>query len=547
MRQAETERKSRADLPAQEQRLFILLTSEPNQRSDKMITLMTKNEIISLLRQGCNESEIARKTKFSRTTVRKWVKTYKVTLEKSPADKGKLEDFLCEKPKYDSSNRSKRKLSKPMMDYIDNCLKDNIVKARTGRKKQQMLNYDIFEQLAKQGHDISYVTVSNYAKVRKSEITGQTSKEGFIKQWYIPGENCEFDWGEVNIFIRGEPVKLYMATASFCSNGRWGSLYHRQDTLAFMESHVAAFRFFGGVPGYMVYDNMRVAISQFAGDGKKPTDALVRMSGFYGFNYRFCNIASGNEKGHVERAVEVLRRKAFSIMDSFDSIEQASEYLLTVCGELNAGDGIRDKFIEEKDSLAPLAGDMACFEARALKVDKLSTFCLNNSHYSVPSKYIKGSVWVKMFSGSVMAYDTTGDNKSLISQHERSYEPKWVFDITHYLDILKVKPGALSHSVALQQAPEKIRNLYDRHFRGKERSFIELLIYASERDIPYDELCSSAKTAERKGVREVTDSHIKAILENTDQTTIQPVLSSDIARFSMDNLTVLSQLINARS
>lgn len=508
---------------------------------------MTKNEIISLLRQGYNESEIARKTKFSRTTVRKWVKTYKSALEQSQLKDGKLEDFLCEKPKYDSSNRPKRKLSKPMIDYIDTCLKDNIIKARTGRKKQRMLHYDIFEQLAKQGHDISYVTVSNYAKARKSQITGQVSKEGFIKQWYIPGENCEFDWGEVNIFIRKEPIKLYMAAASFCSNGRWGSLYHHQDTLAFMESHVAAFRYFGGVPGSMVYDNMRVAIRQFTGNEKKPTDALVRMSGFYGFNYRFCNIASGNEKGHVERAVEVLRRKAFSIRDSFDSIEEASEYLLAVCGELNAADNIRANFIEEKQSLAPLVSDMACFEARELKVDKLSTFSLNNSHYSVPSKYIKSSVWVKMFSGSIMVYDTTGSNKRLISQHERSYKPKWVFDLNHYLDVLRVKPGALRQSVALQQAPEAVRNLYDKHFRGKERSFIELLIYASERDIPYDDLCSSAITAQRKGVREVTDSHIKAVLEHSDQTTIQPVLSSEITQFSIDNLSLLSQLINVRS
>lgn len=507
-----------------------------------MITLMVKNEIISLLRQGFNESQVARKKKFSRTTVRKWARIYHAALAQSSGD-GTLEDFLCEKPKYNSSGRQKRKLSSSMMEYIDNCLKDNIVKSRTGRKKQQMLNSDIYEQLVKQGCDISYTTVSNYVKERKAQIIGQGSKEGFIKQWYVPGENCEFDWGEVNVFIRGKLQRIYMAAASLCSNGRWGSLYYRQDTLSFMESHVAAFRYFGGVPGTMVYDNMRVAIKQFTGNEKKPTDALVRMSAFYGFNFRFCNIASGNEKGHVERSVEVLRRKAFSIRDRFESLDQANQYLLEVCSELNMDEHIRDSFVLEKNSLAPLTSDMACFEARELKVDKLSTFCLNNSHYSVQGRYIKKTAWVKMFSSHVLAYDTTGNQKVLIARHERSYQPRWILDLTHYLDILKIKPGALAQSVALQQAPQNIRDLFGRHFPGKERSFVELLIYAFERDIPYEELCRAAVTAERKGVKEVTQSHIKVILENTDQDTIQPVRSTDITRFAQDNLKELSQLL----
>lgn len=500
------------------------------------------------MRQGFNESEIARKTKFSRTTVRKWVKSYKETVESGKNRKGHLEDFLCERPKYDSSNRPKRKLDPVMIEYIDKCLSDNMVKARNGKKKQQMKNKDIHEQLVKKRYDISYVTVSNYAKLSKQRLTNQPSfQEGFIKQWYVPGELCEFDWGEVLLNIGGRDQKLYMGAASFCSNGRWGSLYHRQDTLSFMETHVSAFRYFGGVPGKMVYDNMRVAISQFTGNEKKPTDALVRMSAFYGFNYRFCNIASGNEKGHVERSVEVLRRKAFSIRDTFDTIEEANAYLLETCDRLNAQDEIRAKFLEEKQSLSPLVSDMACFEARMYKVDKLSTFCLNNSHYSVPSNYIKSSVWVKKFSESIVAYDTTGPSKVEISMHERSYEPKWVLDLTHYLNILKTKPGALTQSIALQQAPEKIRNLYESHFKGKERSFIELLIYANEKDIPYDSLCSAALTAQRKGLREVSDSHIKEIIENPGQAAPPQVEASQIANYALENLYVLSGLMNMPS
>ena len=40
----------------------------------------------------------------------------------------------------------------------------------------------------------------------------------------------------------------------------------------------------------MVYDNMRVAVKSFVGGDKKPTEALMKMSGFYCFEYRFCNV-----------------------------------------------------------------------------------------------------------------------------------------------------------------------------------------------------------------------------------------------------------------
>ncbi|MDP3445345.1 MAG: helix-turn-helix domain-containing protein [Ignavibacteria bacterium] len=79
---------------------------------------MTKNEIISMLRQGFNESEIARKTSFSKTTVCKWAKTDKGVLENVKSCEGCLEDFLCKKPRYDSTSGSKRTLDQQIIEFI---------------------------------------------------------------------------------------------------------------------------------------------------------------------------------------------------------------------------------------------------------------------------------------------------------------------------------------------------------------------------------------------------------------------------------------------
>ena len=89
----------------------------------------------------------------------------------------------------------------------------------------------------------------------------------------------------------------------------------------------------------MVYDNMRVAVRRFVGlTEKEPTTALTELSIYYGFKYRFCNICSGNEKGHVERSVEYVRRKVFSgpECDKFDTLAEANKFLFRECMKRNA-------------------------------------------------------------------------------------------------------------------------------------------------------------------------------------------------------------------
>lgn len=167
----------------------------------------------------------------------------------------------------------------------------------------------------------------NYITAKSSR---STSTEALIRQSYYPGESCEFDWGEVKLKINGQQVKLQMAVfTSAYSNYRFAFLYHRQDTLTFMDSHVRYFDAVDGVHHLMVYDNMRVAVSKFVGrHEKEPTKVLLELCSYYGFSHRFCNAYRGNEKEHVECIVEYVRRKAFALRDSFESIVDAQSWLI---------------------------------------------------------------------------------------------------------------------------------------------------------------------------------------------------------------------------
>ena len=123
---------------------------------------------------------------------------------------------------------------------------------------------------------------------------------------------------------------------------------------------------------------------------KEPTTALTELSIYYGFKFRFCNICSGNEKGHVERSVEYIRCKVFARpeCDKFDSLAEANKFLLRECMKLNAkpiydGSVPAETFETKKKFLLPAMPKFeSCMKSKG-KVDKYSTVMSARNHYSV--------------------------------------------------------------------------------------------------------------------------------------------------------------------
>ena len=287
---------------------------------------------------GYSKRRISRELHVSRHTVDNILSKYESAIRTDNPEEA-LSDLLTIQPRYDSSRRRPRRLTQEIKDKIGFCLKKNAVKIATGLRKQRMLKKDIHQFLLSQGYTISYATVCS-SIINIESYKEKKKSEAFIRLFYEPGCIAEFDWGEVLLFIDGVKTKFYLAVFTFGhSNGRYAYLFRHQNTLAFMESHRNFFRDIHGVPAMMVYDNMRVAVKSFVGGDKKPTEALMKMSGFYCFEYRFCNVRAGWEKGHVERSVEYVRRKAFCLTDHFGDIHSAQEHLNRVCMQVNNEQG----------------------------------------------------------------------------------------------------------------------------------------------------------------------------------------------------------------
>jgi len=515
--------------------------------------MVDKTQILFLYyRDQKSERYISKKLKISRPTVHRYIEEHEKDIKPKYLE-NHLEQGLSFKPKYNSSNRTKRSLISEVIEEINYCLKKNKEKINSGMRKQIMKNIDIHTYIVKKGYTVSYSTVCNYIREQNKQ-----GKESFIKQIYHPGDVCEFDWGEVKLYINGHLQTFNMAvfTAAY-SNYRYGKLFYRQDSLAFSQSHIDFISYTEGVYKTMVYDNMRVAVAKFVGRSEKePTRGLLELSSYYKFGFRFCNVRKGNEKGHVEKSVGYIRRKSFSIKDKFDSVEQANEHMLQICEELNntgqilkTGKTANQLFEEEKSNLFIVKYPYKSFEPDHAKVDKYSTISYKRNRYSVPDFLVGRLLNIKIFAEKIDVYF----NDEQVCSHKRSYGLQtWTMDITHYLTTMKHKPGALKNSLAFNQLSDEVKEIRENYFSDDAKDFIELLQYCKDKNITFIKVKNAIEKIKKVTPTSISKDKILAVMSKESELSKKQQFSSlqhrlepdDIEKQSALNLKTISVLLN---
>jgi predicted transcriptional regulator len=514
-----------------------------------MIKLIEKQKIIiTYFRKGKSQREIAQDLHINRRTVAKYLEGYEtkkaqLTDSKGNSNQEELIADIVEDPKYDTSSRKKVKLTDEIINRIRSYLKENETKRAEGKAKQQKKKIDIYEALKEEGFGIGYTTTCN--TIRK---INEEAKEAYIRQEYALGEVCEFDWGEVKLVIAGKDKTLQMSVfTSAKGDYRWGNLYHNQKTEAFLDTHVSFFEEAGGVYKEMVYDNARVMVARFVGRSEKePTEALLKLSIYYGFHFRFTNTYQAHEKGHAERSVEYVRRKIFSKKDEFSGVEEAREYFRLGLKKLNLkpqvlnnGKNAYEILQEEREYLLTLPPRYDTARIVEARVDKYSCITVDSSHYSVPDYLVGKFVFVKIYPDQIIGYHC----EKKVASHQRRYgNNKWSIDITHYLRTLKLKPGALKRSTAFGQLQPKLKDIYQKYYRGKEKHFIELLELVAEHNLLAVE--QAITLLEKANPTGISTEKIRTIVERKDDTSKKIIYPSDIEIQAQRIVNLYADMLN---
>lgn len=131
--------------------------------------------------------------------------------------------------------------------------------------KQRHTAKRIFERLrAEHGFDGGYTVVKDYVRICRSK-----GRETFVPLSDSPG-HAQVDFGEAIAIIGGVRQKIHFFCMNIPQSGAcFVKAYTRETTEAFLDGHVSAFAFFGGVPLSILYDNLKIAVAKICGDGKR--------------------------------------------------------------------------------------------------------------------------------------------------------------------------------------------------------------------------------------------------------------------------------------
>jgi transposase len=86
--------------------------------------------------------------------------------------------------------------------------------------------------------------------------------EAYLRLRTLPSDQCQVDWGHFGTIPVGHAQRKLMGFALTLSYSRYIFLrfYLGADMSAWLDAHVHAFAFFGGVPKQCLYDNLRSAV-----------------------------------------------------------------------------------------------------------------------------------------------------------------------------------------------------------------------------------------------------------------------------------------------
>lgn len=426
-----------------------------------VITVNDYKEIRQRYLSGESQRHIAKTMGISRNTVAKYCEGEFVPWERKTPE------------------REATMVTDDVTAFITACLQED---QQVTFKKQKHTAKRIYDRLvAEKGFTGGESTIRR--KVREIKEILPTA---FIPLQFDPGDALQIDWGEADIYDKGEKIRINLFCARLCYSCRPVVLaYHRQNEESFCDAIVRTFNELGGVTKRVIFDNGRVAVKQGFGSHAQMQSSYESLSAHYGFDPVFCNPAQGHEKGLVEGLVGWARRNICVPVPRVSSIQELNELLLSRCLEYEKHT-VRGRkatvgtlFNEEKFQLRSLPKysfeTASCLDAR---VNAYATVRFKTNIYSVPVQYVGYTVSIKGYPEFIEIYykgNLISTHQRLIGKNQTSYQ------LDHYMPLLEQRPRAIFDAAPVKQnIPYEV--LQEIQINQKSSSnIISILHYYSEK------------------------------------------------------------------
>lgn len=413
-------------------------------------------------RQNKSVREIARATSLSRNTVRKYLRVEEV-----------------QEPKYERKAAG-TKLA-PYHAHVEAALAADSRRPKRERRTAKAL----LAEIRALGYQGGYTRLTDFIRQWRAGEGQRVAARAYVPLSFELGEAYQFDWSEEALVVGGVYRKVQLAHMKLCaSRAFFLAAYPSQGHEMLFDAHARCFAALG-IARRGIYDNMKTAVDKVAkGKGRTVNSRFAAMCAHYLVDADFCNVASGWEKGIVEKNVQDSRRRIWqdASRQRFGSFEELNAWLGARCRALweelrhpeHASFSIAEVLEHERAQLMPMTQP---FDGYVEKPSRVSSTCLvavARNRYSVPCELAGQMVSTRLYPTRVKV--VAGDR--LIADHLRvEGEGRAQYDWQHYVPLLQRKPGALRNGAPFADLPAPLATLRRALLRhaGGDRAMAQVL------------------------------------------------------------------------
>ncbi len=392
-------------------------------------------EILVQWDAGEDLSRIARTLSYSRPTVRKYVRAAQ-RLGLSPGQRRRDEaawDRLAAAAVADiARRRPPGAVTRDVARYHD------YLALHVGQVHLTVLHQRLRDE---QGLPASWGTFYRYVCRRWPDRMAHAPQATIRLDDPPPGAEAQVDFFSAGRWFdpdagRARKVSMFLMTLA---HSRHAFLYPvlAEDSAAWLEGHVEAFRFFGGVPRRIVPDNLSAGIVKADRYDPRLNRAYGELARYYGCVIDPARVAHPKDKPKVERTVRYARDSFFAGR-SFASLAQMREaarhWSLAVAGRRThgtTGDHPLEVFHRREQAalgpLPPVPWEVVSWTRAKLQHD--CHLVVGKAKYSAPHRYIGQYLDVRVGRTTVHIYD----GLDLLTTHPWQ-ERGWATRLEHYPD-----------------------------------------------------------------------------------------------------------------
>jgi transposase len=251
----------------------------------------------------------------------------------------------------------------------------------------------LYQDIQDQGYEGGYDVVKRFV----GPLRAEKSRQAVIRFETLPGQQGQVDWTGKFGFMELDGVRKRLSCFSMIlgfSRYQYIEFTLSRNTLNFLSCHVHAFEYFEGIPGELLYDNLKTAILSNVDGVVEYQSEFKDFADYYGFTPRACRPYRAETKGKVERPFPYIRSNFFmgrEFKDLVDLNEQAWDWLkeranCRIHGTTREKPEVR--FEQEKDKLISLPEKR--FRVVATQTRTSTRDCLisyEGNYYSVPGEH----------------------------------------------------------------------------------------------------------------------------------------------------------------